>query len=104
MHRNTTRFTNGSGVKISERRSSSTVSGSLARSWSGESRVNSCQNASPLSTTVSLVSSPPWLCPITTIFCSAGSSPFGSNSATARSSASRMTPAEYPIGFPLLYM
>jgi hypothetical protein len=52
------------------------------------------QNASPESTTVMRVSSPPWLCPITIMRRSAGSFPSGSSFATAFSSDCRRSDAE----------
>ena len=72
---------------------SSRVSGVTLISSNGLSLMLS-QNRVPLSIAVSLVRSPPWLCPITTMRWSAGSLPSGSSSCTVAASAARRRPAE----------
>ena len=53
---------------------------------------------------VSLVSRPPWLCPITTICRNAGSLPLGSNVLTALVKDVRKMSAEISMGLPVLYV
>ena len=83
-------FTKGKGVTNMERRMSSLVSG--LNSTSSNGFVNKLsQNFVPLLIAVSLVSRPPWLCPITTICRNAGSLPLGSNVRLPGSLSSALT-------------
>ena len=96
-------FTKGKGVTNMERRMSSLVSG--LNSTSSNGFVNKLsQNFVPLLIAVSLVSRPPWLCPITTICRNAGSLPLGSNVLTALVKDVRKMSAEISMGLPVLYV
>src|SRR5262249_10212923 len=80
----------------------SRVSSETSSDSSGRLKLRS-QNRVPLSITVILVKSPPWLCPITTIRRSPGSVPCGSRSFTARVSDSRRSIDDQMIGLPESY-
>ena len=97
----TTRFTYGWCSKNIERWISARVSGLTSILSKGTSERAS-QKRVPLSVTMSRVSSPPWLWPITTSWSSAGSRPSGSSSVRMRWSLCRRSLAESRTGLLVL--